>query len=350
MRAGSAARAPDHARRLVAAVVTLAVMGAENAMRTTETMEGMVVTVTGPVTTASLGSVLPHEHLMVDFVGADRVSPDRYDADMVFRTVLPQVERARAAGLGTLVECTPAFLGRDAALMRRLAQASGVNIVTNTGYYGAAGGKFLPAQARSDTPDQLAARWTAEWRDGIEGTGIRPGFVKIGTDAGTLPEANRKLARAAALTHLATGLTVACHCGDGDAALDVLGEMEAAGCGGGALVWVHAQNEKDPSRRAEAAHRGVWVEFDAISTQTIGAHVGLLKHMRGEGLLGRVLVSHDAGWYAVGEPDGGVFRAFDTLFTEFIPALRAAGFTDAEIRRVTVENPAEAFAVRVRRR
>ena len=61
--------------------------------------------------------------------------------------------------------------------------------------------------------------------------------------------------------------------------------------------------------------------------------------MKAQGLLGRVLVSHDAGWYRVGEPGGGQFRPFDTLFTEFIPGLKPAGFADAEIRQLLVENP-----------
>jgi phosphotriesterase-related protein len=60
------------------------------------------------------------------------------------------------------------------------------------------------------------------------------------------------------------------------------------------------------------------------------------------------MISHDAGWYHVGEPGGGDFRPFDLLFTKFIPALKKAGFADAEIRRLTVDNPCEAFAIRVR--
>ena len=48
---------------------------------------------------------------------------------------------------------------------------------------------------------------------------------------------------------------------------------------------------------------------------------------------------------ANGEPGGGAFRAYDTLFTKFLPALKQAGLTDAEIRQITVTNPATAFAV-----
>ncbi|HEX9710356.1 MAG TPA: phosphotriesterase, partial [Candidatus Thermoplasmatota archaeon] len=104
---------------------------------------GSVMTVRGPVPTVELGTTLAHEHVLVDFVGADRVSRDRYDAEEVFRTVLPHLRAARDAGARTLVECTPAWLGRDPLLLRRLSEASGLHIVTNTGYYGAANDKYL---------------------------------------------------------------------------------------------------------------------------------------------------------------------------------------------------------------
>ncbi len=108
----------------------------------------MVVTVTGEVSADSLGMVLPHEHVMVDFVGADKCDKSRYDADEVLRAVLPFLERAHMHGVGTLVECTPQFLARDPALLKRLSVASGLKILTNTGLYGAAGDKFLPALRR----------------------------------------------------------------------------------------------------------------------------------------------------------------------------------------------------------
>ena len=70
--------------------------------------------------------------------------------------------------------------------------------------------------------------------------------------------------------------------------------------------------------------------------------------MKAAGHLGRVLLSHDAGWYHVGEPGGGAYRPYDTLMAEFVPALRAAGLSEAEVRRLIVDNPRTAFEVRVR--
>ena len=103
-----------------------------------------IETVTGPVAADRLGVTLMHEHVLVDFIGAAQVSPSRYDADAAFHAVLPHLQQVKRLGCSTLVECTPAYLGRDPRLLRRLSEASGLHILSNTGYYGAANDKHLP--------------------------------------------------------------------------------------------------------------------------------------------------------------------------------------------------------------
>ena len=98
----------------------------------------------------------------------------------------------------------------------------------------------------------------------------------------------------------------------------------------------------------QVARADAWVEFDGVSSSSIDRHVELVTTMRNAGLLDRVLLSHDAGWYSVGEPGGGDVRGYDTMFTEFLPALRNAGFGDDEIEQLTVTNPANAFAIGIR--
>ena len=71
----------------------------------------------------------------------------------------------------------------------------------------------------------------------------------------------------------------------------------------------------------------------------------MVANLRDHGLLEHALVSQDAGWYSVGEPNGGTFRAFDTVFTAFIPALRREGFTQDDIETLFVRNPAKAFSI-----
>jgi phosphotriesterase-related protein len=304
-----------------------------------------VMTVLGPVPAAKLGRVLMHEHVLVDFIGADKVSPSRYDAEEVFRLALPHLQKLRAAGCDTLVECTPAFLGRDAALLRRLSQASGLHILTNTGFYGAANDKFVPPFAYQESADELALRWVREYEDGIPPDNIRPGLMKIGVDAGPLSEIDAKLVRAAARCHKRTGLVIASHTGDGVAAMAELEILKEEGVAPSAFIWVHAQIEKDSSLHERAARLGAWVEFDGVSPKTLDPHVELVRHMHGQKLLHHVLISQDAGWYHVGEPGGGEFRSYEFLFTDFLPALRKAGLSAKEIDTLAAGNPAHALAI-----
>jgi phosphotriesterase-related protein len=301
--------------------------------------DGAVQTVLGPVSPETLGPTLVHEHLLVDFIGAARVSRDRYERDAVVARMLPFLEQIRGEGARTVVDATPAWIGRDPVLLKRLSEASGIAIITTTGYYGAADDKFLPAHALEESAAALAARWIAEARDGIEGTGIRPGLVKIGVDKGPLSEIDAKLVRAAAIVHRATGLPIASHTTDGVAAMAELDLLAAEGVTASAFVWVHAQEERDRSVHRAVAARGGFVEFDGLSEARLDEHVSLVLEMRAQGLLGRTLVSHDAGWYHVGEPNGGDVRPFTPMFEHFLPALRRAGVTAAEKRQLIVDNP-----------
>lgn len=54
-------------------------------------------------------SVLVHEHILVDFVGADRLHPGRYDGDEVFRIARPKLEEVKQFGCQRMLECTPTF-------------------------------------------------------------------------------------------------------------------------------------------------------------------------------------------------------------------------------------------------
>lgn len=307
-----------------------------------------IMTVNGPIKPSEAGIFLPHEHVMVDFIGADQVSKDRYNADDVYQKALPYLKDVYKYGCRTLVECTPDFLGRDPLLLKKLSDKSKLNILTNTGLYGAGDDKYIPSFANDMSADELADKWISEWKNGIENTGIKPGFIKIGVNP--VPSNNdMKLLQAAALTHLSTGLPIASHTVTGAGARRQIEKLIDTGVHPSAFIWVHAHAEPDISLHKWAGSIGAWLEYDGLSPQSIDQHFQLVKKMRDFGLLHRVMLSHDAGWYNVGEPDGGVFRSFDTLFTEFIPHLKKEGLSDHHINQMIKINPSKAFAVRVRR-
>lgn len=315
----------------------------------TATRNGTIHTVTGPIDSGEMGRTLPHEHVMVDFAGVERVGPERYERSEVVKQVRPYLSDLSSAGGQTLFECTPAFLGRDPVLLRRLSKATGVRIVTNTGYYGAREDQHVPEHAYSDSVDALAGRWINEWNNGIGETDIRPGFIKIGVDPGPLSDIDEKLVRAACHVHLKTGLTIASHTGPAQPAFEQLSVLAEEGVDPSAWIWVHAQSAKNGARHVEAARQGAWVEFDGYEPENTDQYVQWLTSMREHDLLRRVLLSQDNGWYSVGEPEGGDVQPYIPLFTDLLPALREEGFTSGEIRQLVVTNPASAFSIGVRK-
>lgn len=306
-----------------------------------------LMTVNGPLPASKAGFILSHEHILVDFIGADKIYPDRYQKDNVVKKALPFLKKLSAYGGNMLIEATPSWLGRDVRLLQKLSKESGLYIITNTGYYGASGEKFVPQHAYRQTADQLAKSWIMEWKDGIDGTGIKPGFIKTGLDNYPLSAMQQKLVEAAALTHLATGLTIGVHTGDGKAALKELEILQRMHVSPEAWIWIHAQNEKDRGVHLEIAQEGGWISFDGLRDGNVPDYVQFLIDIKKAELLSKVLISHDAGWYHVGEPDGGNFRGYETIFLSLLPALKKAGFTESEIEMIFKVNPAKAFTVKV---
>jgi phosphotriesterase-related protein len=305
-----------------------------------------VVTVNGKMSSAKMGVTLVHEHLLVDFIGADSISKNRYNQDEAFSVILPHLKSLSQKGCRTLVECTPQYLGRDVKLLKRLSDSSGIQILTNTGYYGAAGEKFLPSSLKLQSAEELAKLWITEAQEGIDKTGIKPGFIKLGADDLPFSASILKILKAAAITHKSTGLVIAMHTSKGGKpALEEMKILNEFGVPSEAWIWVHAQNENDIAYHIEAAEKGGWVEFDGINDNNVDNYLTLLGKMKKANLLNHVLISQDAGWYHAGEPSGGSFRNFNGIFDRFVPAMKKAGFTEQEIDLLLVENPAKAFGV-----
>jgi phosphotriesterase-related protein len=278
--------------------------------------------------------------------GGESAARPGYDVARLLATVLPYLESIKNLGCKTIVDCTAAYFGRAPELLKTISEKSRLKLVTNTGYYGAVHHRYVPAHAYSETADKLAERWVHEWREGIEGTGIRPGFMKIGMDAGPLSEIDRKLVQAAARAHLPTGLTIASHTGDSPVGAEQqLSILRQEGVSPTAWIWVHAHAVKDERALLRVAEEGAWLEFDGLASATVERHLALVKMMKTRGLLGQVLLSHDGNSFRHG---GRPLRPYDALFKIFLPALESAGFSQAEIRQLTVENPRRAFTVRVR--
>ncbi|SFT87714.1 phosphotriesterase-related protein [Algoriphagus locisalis] len=309
----------------------------------TESDTTYINTVTGPISLDSMGLTLVHEHVLVDFIGADSVSPDRYNQEEVIAKVLPYLLEVKKYGVRTIFECTPSFLAKDPVLLKKLSEQSGIQFITNTGLYGTQNGKFLPEYAFTETAEALSERWVEVFRNRIEGTGIKPGFIKISVNEDSpLGEMDAKLVRAAGLTYKATGLKIYSHTGTWSTAKQEVEILQNMGVDPSAFVWVHAQAEQDFQNYEKAAELGVWISLDGIGW-SLDEYVDRLLFAKENGFLANVLISHDAGWYDPAKPDGGDFVPFTNIFEKLMPALNSKGFQEADWKMLLEENPKRAF-------
>jgi phosphotriesterase-related protein len=137
---------------------------------------------------------------------------------------------------------------------------------------------------------------------------------------------------------------VTCHTGGGLSGLRATKVFIEEKADPGRFIVAHSDGHGLLLNR-QVAELGAWVSFDAISRQPLEQHLKLVQAMT-EKHANRLLLSHDNGWYWVGQENGGEVRDFNYLCDIFLPAFRKEGASDALIQILTVENPARAFAIR----
>lgn len=305
-----------------------------------------IQTLTGPVDIDSLGLILPHEHLFTDLRGPSVPGYAQGKPSTVLRVVEPYLTEAAAAGATALVECSTIGVGRNIPVLKGLADATSMYIIAPTGVYRDA---FIPASLREVSEEYLAELWTKELTEGIEGTSIRAGFIKLAmSDDGPTPLEIRNL-QAAVKVSQRTGAVIASHTIGGIVAKKEMDVLEDAGHDLRRFIWIHAQTEPDASVLKEAARRGAYVELDSVGAphQSQPELLDVTVTLISAGYIDHLLLSHDAGWYNPADPNGmpdGGYRGYTALMKDFIPALAARGISDEQIRQITVVNPARAFA------
>lgn len=307
-------------------------------------------TVNGPMPVKDLRKALIHEHIVTNFAGAAAYMAPPADQQPAVDSALPALQALYGKGFNLLVECTPAFIGKDLRLLHRLSQQSRVQIMTNTGLYAAVDRKYLPGYVYSENATQLAQRWINDFRLGMDG--IKPGFIKLGVGEGALDSIETKLLIAGIITSKETGMTIAVHTGDALAADDEYRQVVANGLSPNKLVWVHAQMATD-RERASMATKGVWISMDNVNEKDIDNYVRSVLYLKERNLLHRLLLSHDNGFsvvkngsYQVLEQfDGGRNMPYRSIPDLLIPSLRRKGITEAELDLVFRQNVIACYAL-----
>ncbi len=300
-----------------------------------------LITTLGPVGKDELGMVLPHEHVFVDLRTPDQPGYAQADPDDVVALMAPELERARAAGVTALVECSTVGVGRRVDILRQVSEATDFPLVTPTGVYRE---PWVPDWVHAAGEEDLFRWMLGELQGEIEGSGVQAGFIKLSAGDEGLTECERKILRAAARAGIETGAAIASHTIRGDVVREQLDIITATGYTPERFVWVHASAEEQVELNLEMAERGAWIEYDWIGEPADDdAFLMRIQRMMSAGFGEQLLLSHDRGWYDPAQPGGGEPRPFTYISEVFLPKLRAAGLEAETVRMLVENNPFRAF-------
>jgi phosphotriesterase-related protein len=240
-----------------------------------------------------------------------------------------------------LVECSTGGVGRRADLDLAVSLATAFPIVVPTGNYRE---PWIPQWVRAASEEELEAWMMSELEQGIEGTVVRAGWIKLSAGDEGITQLEKRILRAAARAGRRTGAAIGSHTIRGDVVLEQLDIVEDEGFDPHRFISIHAQLEKDFALNLAVARRGAWIEYDHVGREDDDAVAALIRKALDAGLETQMLLSHDLGWYDPAKPNGGTPVPYTHLSDTMIPLLRSEGVSAATIKQLTHANPFKAFA------
>lgn len=309
-----------------------------------EQLAGRVMTVAGPVAPEDLGVTLSHDHILFDGWGIRQTYELILDDE---RIAEEELLAFRAAGGGAICDPTNIGIGRDPEALLRLSRATGVHVLMGAGWYRE---MVYPDTISSTSTNDLAELLIAEVRDGVDGTGIRPGFIgEIGTERGAISPAEERVFRAAARAHRRTGIPLLTHTTHwGELALEQLDLLAEEGVDLDAVIVSHLGDRRGIDHILPIIERGAWANIDNLGFVAGYAPLEFradnVAALCAEGCADRVMLSNDICELGQLATYGG--GGYANVIENFLPMLRARGVSDDSIHRMTVDNPARAFAFR----
>ena len=311
-----------------------------------------VNTVLGPVDTANLGFTLSHEHVGTNAAGLRHTYPEIIDRAGIEEQATAALKEAYDEGLRTMVDVSTFDLGRDIQLIKDVSRGSGVHIIAATGNHLA-----VPRPFGELSPDVIAPLFVKEIEEGIEGTGIKAGIIKVASDRGGVTQPQEVVLRAAARAHLRTGTPISTHTWSpdrvGERQVEVLQEE---GVDLNRVYIGHSNDDTDMDYLLGLLEKGVWLGLDrypggrVAGTPNWEERTEMVKRLIDAGHAHRIMLSHD---YSVpkarhgaevqeerrrANPDG-----FSFIIRRVLPRLKELGVKEGDIDQIMKENPRRFF-------
>ncbi len=298
-------------------------------------------TTLGPLRRDELGMILPHEHVFVDLRTPDEPGYAEAEAAEVMSLMAPEIERIKQLGITALVECSTPGVGRRADLDLAVSRATGFPIVVPTGNYRE---PWIPAWVRTATDAELEAFMLRELTERFEEADYKAGWIKLSAGDDGITPLEERILRAAARAAARTNAVIGSHTIKGRVVLDQIAIIEQEGYAADRFISIHAQAEKDFGVTRSIVESGAWIEYDNAGWVPDEEYLAPVMRALEAGYAGRMLLSHDRGWYDPAQPGGGTPKPYTHLSLAILPLLRRAGLDEATITRLTHDNPFDAFA------
>lgn len=305
-----------------------------------------ITTVTGDIPAADLGPTLAHEHLYCD-VSIQSGRPDNRVMDVPL--VAGELAHFRRAGGRSIIEVTPEGIGRNAAKLREISEASGVQIVGGIAFYDES---TYPEWVRTASVGRIADYLVQQIEEGDRG--VRAGLIgelashnePVPNPSYRLREAERRVFEAAAQAQRRTGVAISTHASLGRAGHAQLDVLERAGADLTRVVighcdahW-HEDPEADLRYYLPILRRGAYCEFDLVGWTSLAPDEIRAERIAALAALGhasRIALATDTCRLSQMRGNGG--RGYGYLWDSFLPRLRKLGVSEAQIDAMLVEAP-----------
>jgi phosphotriesterase-related protein len=316
----------------------------------------LVETVRGPIDVTSMGMTLMHEHVFVLNEEIRRNYPAEWDADGGVEDAVAKLTALRRRGCDTIVDPTVLGLGRDIALVQRVAARVDLHIIPATGLYTYRDVPFFFRYRGADRPgsasDPMTRMFISDITEGIAETGVKAAFLKCAIDDEGLTPGVERVLRAVSQAHLATGAPITVHTHpESQSGLVVLRVLREEGVDLTRVVLGHSGDTTDLDYLTELADAGCLLGMDRFGLDlsiSAAQRVGTVAALCGQGYARSLVLSHDAAchidWFRPEQilqfaPDWN----FEHMFDDVLPALRELGVTTEQIETMLVDNPQRYF-------
>ena len=322
-----------------------------------------VNTVSGPAASNQLGRTLMHEHFLFGYCGFQGdATLGGFREREYLDACLKAVEDARAYGIETIVDATTNECGRNVRFLKQVADLTGIRIICSTGYYFEAESSFAYWNFRkgfADVQQEIYEMMLAEVTQGIEGTDIKAGVIKLASSYQQITPMEEMFFKAAARVQKETGVVIITHTQQGTMGPQQADLLIASGADPGKIAIGHMCGSIDVSYHEEVLKRGVYVNLDRFGLQgelfhtpTDEQRMDLIQTLVDKGYGGKILLGHDSVNVNLGRPivmtemmrESLKDANIRTIGAKVLPGLKKRGMSDEQIDALLRANPQSLFA------